>query len=85
MHPDVTERIKRLITERLDYAVPPGFDASTPLFDGGLGMDSFVAVELITLIEAEFWIEFDVADITPENFRNLTTLTAVVERYPTRS
>jgi acyl carrier protein len=81
MQPNATDRIKRLIVERLELPVPAGFDDATPLFDGGLGMDSFAAVELITLIEAEFDIEFNVADITPEHFKDLRGLAGLVERY----
>ena len=77
----VTNHIKRLIVERLDISVPDGFDESTPLFKGGVEMDSFAAVELITLIESEFAIEFDVADIRPEHFIDAKTLARLVERY----
>jgi acyl carrier protein len=81
----VTDRIKRLIVERLDISTPAGFDESTPLFKGGVEMDSFAAVELITLIESDFSIEFDVADIKPEHFTDIKTLGRLVERYLPRS
>ena len=75
------DRIKQLILERLDISAPPGFDEQTLLFEGGLGMDSFTAVELITLIEKHFDIEFNVDDIKPEHFTNVSTLAKLVDTY----
>ena len=80
----VTQRIRSLIVENLDFPTPPEFDAATPLFEGGVGMDSFAAVELISLIEAHFKIEFDVADIVPEHFADLNAVARLVERYLSR-
>ena len=77
----VAQQIERLIVERLDVRVPPGFDATTRLFEGGVGMDSFAAVELIALIEADFDIEFDVADIRPEHFTDVNALASLVSTY----
>ena len=45
----ITEQIKRLIVEDLDFPTPPGFDETTPPFKGGVEMDSFAAVELLYL------------------------------------
>jgi acyl carrier protein len=81
MATSVTDHIKRLIVEQLDIPTPPGFDESTPLYDGGMAIDSFTTVELITLIEKQFDIEFDVEHIRPEHFVNINTLGNLVERY----
>jgi acyl carrier protein len=80
MPTDVTDRIK-LIVKRMDVPIPADFSEATPLFNQGVGMDSFAAVELITLIEKDFAIEFDVADIRPEHFADVGTLGRLVERY----
>jgi len=53
----------------------------TPLFDGGLELDSFAVVELITHVEATFGIQFSDDDFRPENFDDATKLAAVVARY----
>jgi acyl carrier protein len=82
MQQNVTDRLKRLIFDRLDFREPPNFTDATPLFNGGLGMDSFAAVELVSLIEAEFGIQFDIADLSAENFHDLAALARVIERYP---
>ena len=78
---NVTDRIRQLIVERLHPAASADFDDSTPLFNEGLGLDSFAAVELITLIERDFGVEFDVTDITPEHFGDVRALARLVERY----
>ena len=75
----VTERIKRLIAEELDVSVPAGFAETTPLFRGGVEMDSFAVVELIALIEAHFGIEFEIEDIRPEHFTDVNSVARLVE------
>ena len=54
MTASIAEQIKRLIVEDLDFPTPAGFDEATPLFKGGVEMDSLAAVELLALIEAHF-------------------------------
>ena len=81
MSTPVTADIKRLIVERLDLPTPPDFDVTTPLFDGGLAMDSFAAAELITVLEQHFAVEFDVDDIRPEHFVDVNALAVLIERY----
>ena len=77
----VNDRIKRLILERLDVSTPANFDDSTPLFKTGVAMDSFAAVELITLIESDFAIQFDAQDITAEHFNDIASLGRLVAGY----
>ena len=60
----------RLAVERIED--------TTPLFDGGLGLDSFAVVEFIISIEENFAFEFRKSDLVPESFRDLRTLGAVV-------
>lgn len=60
---------------------PTHIDPDTPLFEGGLELDSFAAVELISSIESEFGIQFSDNDFKPENFADLRTVSGVVERY----
>ena len=52
----------------------------TKLFDGGLQLDSFATVELISQIEEHYDFEFSDEDFLPENFVDLSTLCALVER-----
>jgi acyl carrier protein len=53
----------------------------TKLFDGGLQLDSFATVELISQIEEHYDFEFSDEDFLPENFVDLSTLCALVETY----
>jgi acyl carrier protein len=57
-----------------------GIDAETPLFEGGLELDSIDIVELVALVEQTFAIEFRYEDLDPEHFRTMGTLAAVVAR-----
>ena len=50
------------------------------LINAGL-LDSLDMFQLISEIEDEFEIEIDGEDIIPENFRNVDTIVAVVEKY----
>ena len=53
----------------------------TPLFEGGLDLDSFAVVEMVTKIETHFGIQVSDADFLPENFTNVKTLSEVVQKY----
>lgn len=57
------------------------FDADTPLFTGGLELDSFDVVELISAIEGRFAITFADEDFESENFVDLRTIAGVLSRY----
>jgi len=53
----------------------------TPLFEGGLDLDSFAVVEMVTKVETHFGIQVADGDFLPENFTNVKTLAGVVEKY----
>lgn len=53
----------------------------TAVFEGGLELDSFAVVDLITKVEARFGIQLSDDDFSMENFADLETLAAVVDRY----
>ena len=53
-------------------------DETTPLFEGGMELDSFAIVELITLIEKRYRFEFTDADLRPEHFADLRSLADLV-------
>ena len=76
-----TDRVTRLIVDELDFPTPPGFNATTPLFKGGVEMDSFTAVELVMLIERHFAITLAAADIVPANFANAAAVGRLVDTY----
>jgi acyl carrier protein len=75
------DRVRRIIVEELDVRLV--VDEVTPdtlLLDGGLQLDSFAIVELITELENRFDFEFGEEDLSPESFVDLRTLARVVER-----
>jgi acyl carrier protein len=78
----VLQQLLGLVAAELDVRLPvEEIRAHTPLFDGGLGLDSFGVVELITVIEAHFGIQFAEADFAPEHFSTLDKLATLVARH----
>ncbi len=66
--------ILRSIREDVD------FESSEDFIEDGF-LDSFEIVDLVSGLEDEFLIEIDGTDIVPENFTNLDTIGALVEKY----
>ena len=75
---ELIEMIAANLAIRFDHREIEG---DTPLFADGLELDSFDIVELITLVEAAYDVEFDEADFQPEYFRDINALASLVERY----
>ncbi|NOU51948.1 acyl carrier protein [Pseudoalteromonas sp. JBTF-M23] len=72
------EQIKTLMDKELDIDLNlASFDEKTPLFEGGLAMDSIVFTEFILLLEKAFNFEYDDDELTVENFE---TLGVIIER-----
>jgi acyl carrier protein len=81
MTPVLIDTLKHLVTERLDVKLGVvDIDETTPLFAGGMELDSIAVVELITHIEKQFGFDFTDDDLRPENFVNLRTIAALVEQ-----
>ena len=76
---DTIEQLRRLVAERLDInRTLADITADAPLLGGGLGLDSLAIVELISLTEECFAIEFGEDQLNMESFASLTSLAAVV-------
>ena len=54
-------------------------DTSTPLLEGGVGLDSLGMLELITAIESRLRITIDEREIVPEHFATVGALLAFLE------
>lgn len=81
LEPIVTQ-IRQFIVDRLQPQCPlADFHATTPLFAGGLELNSFAVVELIGLLEQHFQFEFREADFREECFRDVQTLAALVDSF----
>jgi acyl carrier protein len=77
----VVDNLKLLVTERLDVKLGvDDIDDTTPLFAGGMELDSFAIVELITHIEKQYGFDFTDVDLRPENFVNLRTIADLVQQ-----
>lgn len=75
MSATIIEKLKVIIAEELDTNLSAeSIDESVSLFEDGLGFDSIATVELISLVEKHFDVEFSDAELNPENFSNLKVL-----------
>ena len=61
--------------------VPEGVDLDTSLFEGGLELDSFAVVDLVSRIETHFGIQLNDSDFRPYNFADIRTLGGVIATY----
>jgi acyl carrier protein len=66
---DLIKQLKKDIIEALSLedVIPDDFDADTPLFVEGLGLDSIDALELILLMERKYGIKIE----DPKERRNV--------------
>jgi acyl carrier protein len=75
----IVERLRGMIANELDVHLDlDGIDAAAPLFEGGLELDSFAIVELISLVESRFGFEFSPDDLGPRHFESLNALARLV-------
>jgi acyl carrier protein len=80
---DLEDELRRKLTERLGLGhLDPGTIASdTPLFKGGLELDSLDALEITVLVEEEYGIVIGVAERTEAVFGTLGSLAAYVRDH----
>jgi acyl carrier protein len=75
----IMEKVKRIVVEDLDVNLKyEDLDATVPLFEDGLGLDSVVLVELISFIEQRFGIEMGDEMLNMDTFKNLQSVTQVI-------
>ena len=76
------DRIKRLVVEslRLDGLSPQEIGDEQPLFEGGLGLDSIDALELLVGLERTFHIKIPTSEAGPTTFASVSTLADLVEK-----
>ena len=79
MSENVIQKLKEVMADELDINLSAEeIDESVTLFEDGLGLDSVVIVELISLVEKNFDVEFSDSELNLENFSNLTVLANVI-------
>lgn len=76
----VFEKLKRIFLEDLDLNLAEeDLDETIPLFEGGLALDSVVAVELIGFVEKRFGIELPEEMLKMDAFKNLHSVVQVIQ------
>ena len=81
MTPDLKLKLKELLIERLKFEemTPEDIGDDEPLFDGGLGLDSIDALEIVVMLETEFGIKVKNENSARDYFRSVSTLAELVE------
>lgn len=79
---EIVRRISRIARENLDLSDEVSdIGPATLLMKGGLDLDSFALVELISQIETRFSFEFRESDFKEEHFETIGALGELVNRY----
>ena len=77
---EIIRKLKELIVYKLDVNMKmEDLHEDSPLFEGGIGLDSISIVNLIVLIEKNFKLNFQDDEISMELFSNLDTLSGFIE------
>jgi acyl carrier protein len=78
---DLKHKLKELLIERLKFEdmTPEDIGDDQPLFDGGLGLDSIDALEIVVMLETEFGIKVKNESSARDYFRSVSTLAELVE------
>lgn len=73
-------RLKEMLIERLKFEdmTPEDIADDDPLFEGGLGLDSIDALEIVVMLESEFGLKIKNESSARESFRSVTTLAQFV-------
>ncbi len=73
--------MKEKVLSVLKNALPKvDFESSNSLVDDGI-LDSLSIVTAVTALSTEFNIDFDIADITPENFNSIDAIVKILIRH----
>lgn len=86
---DLTElkrRLKELMIERLKFEdmTPEDIGDDEPLFQGGLGLDSIDALEIVVMLESEFGIKVKNESAARDYFRSISSLAQLIHDRTTR-
>jgi len=69
----------------LTHVDPATVSAATPLFTGGLELDSIDVLEISSMIQKEYGVLVGVAERSPEIFGTVGSLAAFVEKNRNRN
>ena len=79
---DLRRKLKDMLIERLKFEDMTADDIGddSPLFAGGLGLDSIDALEIVVMLESEFGIRVKNESSARDHFRSIATLADFVEQ-----
>ena len=77
---ELRHKLKTLLIDRLKFEdmTPDEISDDEALFDGGLGLDSIDALEIVVMLEVEFGIKVKNEGSARESFRSIATLAEFV-------
>lgn len=78
---DLKRKLKELLIERLKFEdmTPEDIPDDEPLFEGGLGLDSIDALEIVVMLESEFGLKIKNEASARQYFRSISSLAQLVE------
>ncbi len=76
----IKDEIREYIVEDFLCGDARGLTDNTDLNESGI-LDSFALLELVTLLDDRYNVRFNPEDIDANNFRNITTIALLVQRY----
>jgi acyl carrier protein len=77
----ILDRLEKIVRQVAGAARASGaLDASTPLRDGGLWLDSVALLELVVAVEREFGVDLEPTDLSDASLRTIGSLADVIER-----
>ncbi len=77
---ELKQQLKEMLIERLKFEdmTPDDIGDDESLFDGGLGLDSIDALEIVVMLESEFGLKINNESSARESFRSIATLAELV-------
>jgi acyl carrier protein len=84
---DLKLRLKELLIERLKFEdmTPEDIADDEPLFEGGLGLDSIDALEIVVMLESDFGVKVKNEASAREYFRSISTLAQLIQERTTEA
>lgn len=78
---DLKRKLKELLIERLKFEdmTPEDISDDEALFEGGLGLDSIDALEIVVMLESEFGLKIKNEASARQYFRSISSLAQLVE------
>jgi acyl carrier protein len=75
-------KLKELLIERLKFEdmTPEDIADDEPLFEGGLGLDSIDALEIVVMLESEFGLKMKNESSVREHFKSIASLAELVDQ-----